>query len=95
MYRPAGSANVHTAGALERFRSDPVPIDIVYMVLEYISGDKISLISCSLVCHDWLPPSRRHLFRSMTIDSTAIEGHPHTTRSLSVSTLSSTSFTPR
>ncbi len=44
-----------------------LPPELEFIVIEYLSADKPTLSSCSLVCWRWLPPSRRRLFQDITI----------------------------
>ncbi|KAM5531606.1 hypothetical protein V8D89_014721 [Ganoderma adspersum] len=48
----------------------PLPPDIEFIIIDYFLDDKPTLASCSLVCSRWLPPSRKHLFKDITIKET-------------------------
>ncbi|RPD71400.1 hypothetical protein L226DRAFT_573887 [Lentinus tigrinus ALCF2SS1-7] len=45
------------------------PPEVLLMVLEQLSDDKSSLLSCCLVSHFWLSAGRSFLFRTVTIHS--------------------------
>ncbi|PIL23382.1 hypothetical protein GSI_14693 [Ganoderma sinense ZZ0214-1] len=45
----------------------PLPPDIEVIIIDYLRDDKPTLVSCSLVCSRWLPRSRKHLFKDITI----------------------------
>ncbi|KAM5531610.1 hypothetical protein V8D89_014725 [Ganoderma adspersum] len=45
----------------------PLPPELEFIIIDHLFSHKPALASCSLVCSRWLPPSRRHLFRHITI----------------------------
>ncbi|PIL23385.1 hypothetical protein GSI_14696 [Ganoderma sinense ZZ0214-1] len=47
-----------------------VPPELELIVLNHLLADKPALASCSLVCSRWLPPTRKHLFREITLKPT-------------------------
>lgn len=42
-------------------------LDIIYVVLGFLHGDKTTLMASSLACKAWLPVCRRHLFKKITL----------------------------
>jgi hypothetical protein len=62
--------------------SPKVPPEITDIVIDHLHDDKDALLMCSLVCKDWVPASRFHLFsplvvtyESVTINNSILE-HP-------------------
>nr|VWP01734.1 N/A [Ganoderma boninense] len=47
-----------------------LPPDIEVIIIDHFLDHKPTLASCSLVCSRWLPRSRKHLFRDITIKQT-------------------------
>jgi hypothetical protein len=46
-----------------------LPPELTDLIISFLSGDPGALQACSLVCRDWLPASRHHLFaRGITLD---------------------------
>ncbi|KAI0364430.1 hypothetical protein BV20DRAFT_956278 [Pilatotrama ljubarskyi] len=45
-------------------------VDLIYAIIDHLQDAKRTLAQCSLVGRSWLAPSRRHLFRSMTVRAT-------------------------
>ncbi len=45
----------------------PLPPDLDFAIIDQILDDKPTLASCSLVCSRWLPLSRKHLFKDITV----------------------------
>jgi len=43
----------------------PLPQELVDHVLDHLHDDPLTLSSCSLVCHSWLPTTRYHLFSTV------------------------------
>ncbi|KAI0327244.1 hypothetical protein GY45DRAFT_1327839 [Cubamyces sp. BRFM 1775] len=41
--------------------------DVFYIILDHLQGDVSALSKCSVICRAWLHPSRRHLFRALTV----------------------------
>ncbi|KAI0685662.1 hypothetical protein C8T65DRAFT_165088, partial [Cerioporus squamosus] len=56
--------------------SRALPRELSDMVIDYLHGDKPCLKRCSLVCKSWTHRSQRHLFASITVDSSA-KSHSH------------------
>ena len=48
-------------------RDYSLPPELEVVIINQLSSDKPALASCSLVCSRWLPSSRRHLFRDITV----------------------------
>jgi len=46
-----------------------LPVELTDIVIDFLWGDKLSLASCSLVCHDWLATARFHLFHTVILHS--------------------------
>ena len=44
-----------------------LPPELQFIIIDYVLDDKATLSSCSLVCSQWLPPSRKHLFKDVVI----------------------------
>ncbi|KAL4248485.1 hypothetical protein ABKN59_007757 [Abortiporus biennis] len=44
-----------------------IPQELVEEILNHLHDDKATLSECSLVCADWVEPSRRHLFQSVEV----------------------------
>ncbi|KAF7356432.1 CNH domain-containing protein [Mycena venus] len=42
-----------------------LPTEIFERILDFLHADKNALISCSVVCRDWFPTSRYHLFTGL------------------------------
>ena len=47
--------------------SPHIPFDVQLLILDQCQNDKSALCACSLVCRDWLWPTRSHLFCITTI----------------------------
>ncbi|KAH9891288.1 hypothetical protein C8Q73DRAFT_118669 [Cubamyces lactineus] len=47
--------------------STSIPQDIIYDIIDHLQHDTAALSKCSVVCRAWLHPSRRHLFRAVTV----------------------------
>lgn len=47
-------------------RNMELPMELIDSIMEFLTGDKKSLSSCSVVCHLWSESSRRVLFRTIT-----------------------------
>jgi len=45
-----------------------VPPELVDSIIDYLHDDSVALKNCSLVCHSWIPSSRYHLFRQVSLD---------------------------
>ena len=45
-----------------------VPPEVCDMILDCLTEDKESLVRCSLVCKNWVPRSRRHLWKRIKLD---------------------------
>jgi hypothetical protein len=45
----------------------PFPLDAIGIVIDFLHNDTASLSACSLVCNNWLPFTRYHLFRHVDI----------------------------
>ena len=43
--------------------------EVIDIIIDFLHDDKHELGTCALVCKSWLPASRYHLFRSITIRS--------------------------
>lgn len=48
-------------------QADAVPPELVDRVIDHLFDDNFSLAACALVCKDWLPASRYHLFRVINL----------------------------
>ena len=45
----------------------PLPSDLEFIIIDHFVSDKATLASCSLDWSRWLPPSRKHLSKDVTI----------------------------
>jgi hypothetical protein len=45
-----------------------VPPELTDRVIDFLHSDKRTLLTCSLVCKDWVPASRYHYFRKLDIN---------------------------
>lgn len=52
-----------------------LPQELVDHIVDHLHDDPITLNSCSLVCHAWLPTSRLHLFAKISLKVTPAAGH--------------------
>ncbi|KAI0654467.1 hypothetical protein C8Q70DRAFT_521308 [Cubamyces menziesii] len=46
-----------------------LPCDIAYLIIDQLHDDGAALKACALVCREWLPRSRYHLFRDLVVKS--------------------------
>lgn len=53
-----------------------LPQELVDHIVDHLHDDPLTLNSCSLVCHAWLPTSRLHLFSKISLKVTPAAGHP-------------------
>lgn len=53
--------------------SNLTPPEIVDQILDHLHADRTALETCALVCKDWLPTSRFHIFRSLRLHSNNID----------------------
>ncbi|KAL0061507.1 hypothetical protein AAF712_011650 [Marasmius tenuissimus] len=67
-----------------------LPPEILEQIVDELEGSFPALKSCSLVCHDWLARTRRHLFRSITLPPTD-HNLPNTFEDISPATFDGTS----
>jgi hypothetical protein len=44
-----------------------LPAELMDRIIDFLHSDKRTLSACSLVCKSWVPSSRYHLFRDLTI----------------------------
>lgn len=44
-----------------------IPPELADNIMDYLYDDKHALAHCSLVCRAWLPPTRYHLFRKISL----------------------------
>lgn len=44
-----------------------IPSELVQIILDFLHSDRPSLYSSSLVCHDWVPTTRYHLFHRLSL----------------------------
>lgn len=51
-----------------------LPPELEYLIIDQLTADTTSLLSCSRVCRSWTPVARSHLFRTLEIQSTASDG---------------------
>jgi len=51
-----------------------LPPGIIDIVVDYLFEDKKSLGACALVCHQWLPSARYHLFSYIQIHNLTPDG---------------------
>jgi len=49
--------------------TQPIPQDIVYIVIDFLQEDKRSLTDCSCVCRSWTYSARAHLFKSIRVET--------------------------
>ncbi|EGO03891.1 hypothetical protein SERLA73DRAFT_84078 [Serpula lacrymans var. lacrymans S7.3] len=49
------------------FRRHKIPPEITDHIIDHLHEDVHSLTTCSLVCKEWLPASRHHLFSSISL----------------------------
>jgi hypothetical protein len=47
-----------------------LPQELTDKVLDYLHDDKLSLVYCSLVCWEWVPATRFHIFSDITLRRT-------------------------
>ncbi|KAL4246646.1 hypothetical protein ABKN59_008145 [Abortiporus biennis] len=47
-----------------------LPQELTDTIIDFLHDDRNTLKSCSLVCHSWIPATRFHLFRRITLDLT-------------------------
>ncbi|KAL4250144.1 hypothetical protein ABKN59_006487 [Abortiporus biennis] len=60
--------------ALEDRAGYPIlPQDIIDMIINFLSRDRITLCSCALVSSAWLNPSRRHIFYSIRVSNSYLK----------------------
>jgi hypothetical protein len=50
-----------------------LPAELTDAIVDFLHSDRRSLSSCSLVCRDWLPTARYHLFHRMEITARNVE----------------------
>ncbi|KAK1229303.1 hypothetical protein PQX77_007648 [Marasmius sp. AFHP31] len=67
-----------------------LPPEILEQIVDELEDSFPTLKSCSLVCHDWLARTRRHLFRSITLPPTDHD-LPNTYENISPATFDGTS----
>jgi hypothetical protein len=48
------------------------PTELIDYTLDFLHSDKKTLRDCSLVCRNWLPVTRFHLFGTLYIDSSSV-----------------------
>lgn len=48
-----------------------VPVELQDMILDYLHADIPTLRTCARVCKSWLPRTRTHLFRTITLHGSA------------------------
>ncbi|KAI0334067.1 hypothetical protein GY45DRAFT_144269 [Cubamyces sp. BRFM 1775] len=51
-----------------------LPSDVAYLVIDQLHDDGQTVKTCSLVCREWLPRSRCHLFRDVVVKSNHEQG---------------------
>ncbi|KAJ6550333.1 hypothetical protein B0H19DRAFT_887549, partial [Mycena capillaripes] len=44
-----------------------IPPELTDHMIDFLWNSQSDLCACSLVCRQWLPSTRRHLFESVTI----------------------------
>jgi hypothetical protein len=45
-----------------------IPQELVDYIIDHLHNDKPSLAACSLVCRDWIPPSRYHFLPKLSLN---------------------------
>ncbi|KZP08268.1 hypothetical protein FIBSPDRAFT_840493, partial [Athelia psychrophila] len=50
-----------------------VPSEITDAIIDHLHADVASLEKCSLICKNWLPSARHHLFRAISLHSWNID----------------------
>ena len=55
-----------------------LPTDVQYLVIDSLTDDRESLRTCSLVCSNWLPVARAHLFRTINIVTADVQSPDNT-----------------
>jgi len=53
-----------------------LPPEIMDMVIDHLFNDKPALSSCALVCQDWLPSTRYHLFHTLRVQEIIPSNQP-------------------
>ncbi|KAJ6581795.1 CNH domain-containing protein [Mycena capillaripes] len=54
-----------------------LPTEIFERIVDFLHADKNSLISCSMVCRDWFPTSRYHLYTLLPVIPLALGENCH------------------
>ncbi|GLB45006.1 hypothetical protein LshimejAT787_1900840 [Lyophyllum shimeji] len=52
-----------------------LPQELVDHIIDHLHDDPVTLNSCALVCHAWLPTSRLHIFSKVSLKVTPAAGH--------------------
>jgi len=52
-----------------------LPQELVDHIIDHLHDDPVTLNSCALVCHTWLPTSRLHIFSKISLKVTPAAGH--------------------
>ena len=55
-------------------RSTPhLPPELFDIIVDFLHDDEESLVNCSLVCKNWLPVTRYHIFKNLLLDRWNVE----------------------
>ncbi|KAJ6514954.1 CNH domain-containing protein [Mycena vitilis] len=65
-YRPANSTGTeYTTPPAQQWQV--LPTEIFERIVDFLHGEKNSLVACSMVCRDWFPTSRYHLYTLLPV----------------------------
>ncbi|KAJ7716142.1 CNH domain-containing protein [Mycena metata] len=54
-----------------------LPTEIFERIIDFLHADKTALVSCSMVCRDWFPTSRYHLYTLLPVIPVSLGGDCH------------------